>query len=135
VFTRDAFPKWARSRSAVLGRRRRVGVGIAAVPGCGAGPSRSLTIAYSASDPSRPKPMESQLTNTQVQADEVPPDPLCFLLGRDHDGYWIVRETHGLCGGLFANENAATRYAKFESAGRRSTIRLVPDPIELNCSS
>ena len=79
--------------------------------------------------------MESQLTNTKVQADEVPPDPLCFLLGRDHDGYWIVRETHGLCGGLFANENAATRYAKFESAGRRSTIRLVPDTIELNCSS
>jgi len=79
--------------------------------------------------------MESQLTNTKVQAEEVPPDPLCFLLGRDHDGYWIVRETHGLCGGLFANENAATRFAKFESAGRRSTIRLVPDPLELNCSS
>jgi hypothetical protein len=75
------------------------------------------------------------LTNTKVQPDELPSDPLCFLLGRDHDGYWIVRETQGLCGGVFANENAATRYAKFESAGRRSTIRLVPDPIELNCSS
>jgi hypothetical protein len=83
---------------------------------------------------SRPKPMECQLSNTKVQADEVPSEPLCFLLGRDHDGHWIVRETHGLCGGLFANENAATRYAKFESAGRRITIRLVPDTIELNCS-
>jgi hypothetical protein len=79
--------------------------------------------------------MESQLFATNMQESEVPSEPLCFLLGRDHDGYWIVRETHGLCGGLFANENAATRYAKSESAGRRSTIRLVPDPIELNCSS
>ncbi len=79
--------------------------------------------------------MERDLTSTTFQADEVPSEPLCFLLGRDREGYWIVRETHGLCGGLFADENAATRYAKFESAGRRSTIRLVRDPIALNCSS
>ena len=79
--------------------------------------------------------MESQLSMPMLQECESPLEPLCFLLGRDHDGHWIVRETHGLCGGVFANENAATRYAKFESAGRRSTIRLIPDLIELNCSS
>ena len=78
---------------------------------------------------------ESQLFDSNAKESEDPSEPISFLLGRDHDGYWIVRETNGLCGGLFANENAATRYAKFESAGRRSTIRLVPDPIELNCSS
>jgi hypothetical protein len=79
--------------------------------------------------------MESELSNTNVQENEARSEPLCFLLGRDRDGYWVVQETHGLCGGVFANENAATRYAKFESAGRGSAIRLIPDPIELNCSS
>jgi hypothetical protein len=80
--------------------------------------------------------MESPLFDTNAQESEVPPEPLSFLLGRDHEGHWIVQETHDLCGGVFANENAATRYAKFESAGRRgSTIRLIPEPIELNCSS
>jgi hypothetical protein len=60
---------------------------------------------------------------------------LCFALGRDHDGHWVVQEEHGLCGGVFTSENAATRYAEFESAGRGSIIHIIPDPIELNCSS
>ena len=67
--------------------------------------------------------------------EETPPEPLCFVLGRDHVGCWIVQETHGLCGGLFASRDAAISYAKFESADRPSVIRLSPDPIELNCSS
>ena len=64
-----------------------------------------------------------------------PPEPLDFVLGRDHGGHWIVQETYGLCGGLFASKDAAISYAKFESADRKSVIRLAPDPIELNCSS
>jgi hypothetical protein len=79
--------------------------------------------------------MESRLFDTRVSEIEVPCDPLCFTLGRDHDGLWIVQEAHGRCGGLFTSENAATRYAKFESAGRGSVIRVIPDPIELNCST
>ncbi len=66
---------------------------------------------------------------------QVPSKPLCFVLGRDHGGCWIVQETNGLCGGLFASEKAAVRYVKSEGAGRESVIRLVSDPIELNCSS
>jgi hypothetical protein len=79
--------------------------------------------------------MESILFDANIPEEEVPPEPLCFELGRDQGGHWIVRETNGLCGGLFASEKAAVSYAKFESARRGSVIRLVSDPIELNCSS
>ena len=84
--------------------------------------------------------MESLLFNTSIEEREAPseplsPEPLSFVLGRDHGGHWIVQETHGLCGGLFASKDAAISYARFESADRKSVIRLTPDPIELNCSS
>ncbi len=79
--------------------------------------------------------MENSLFDADAQEKEVPPEPLSFMLGRDHGGHWVVQEANGLCGGLFASENAAIRYAKFESAGRGSVIRFIPDPIELNCSS
>jgi len=79
--------------------------------------------------------METTLFDVNIPEEEVPPEPLCFVLGRDHGGHWIVQETNGLCGGLFASEKAAVSYAKFESAGRKSVIRLISDPIELNCSS
>lgn len=78
--------------------------------------------------------MERLLLNTSMEPEEAPPEPLCFILGRDQGGRWIVQETHGLCGGLFASKDAAIRFAKFESADRESVIRLAPDPIELNCS-
>ena len=64
-----------------------------------------------------------------------PPEPLDFVLGRDHGGHWIVQETHGLCGGLFASRDAAIGYARFEGAERDSVIRMTSDPIELKFSS
>jgi hypothetical protein len=82
--------------------------------------------------------MESSLFDAPLQQEapeEVPPEPLCFVLGRDRGGHWIVQESHGLCGGLFASKDAAVAYAKFESADRPSVIRLSTEPIELNCSS
>jgi|HubBroStandDraft_1064217.scaffolds.fasta_scaffold436614_1 hypothetical protein len=89
---------------------------------------------------SRRSTMESLLFKTSVEEKEAPPEPLSpeplsFVLGRDHSGHWIVQETHGRCGGLFASKDAAISYARFESADRESVIRLTPDPIELNCSS
>ena len=65
---------------------------------------------------------------------EIPPEPLSFVLGRDHGGHWIVQEANGLCGGLFDSESAAICYAKSESAGRGTVIRFISDPIELHCS-
>ena len=79
--------------------------------------------------------MEIILFDANIPEEEVPPEPVCFVLGRDHGGHWIVQEANGRCGGLFASEKAAVSYAKFESAGRKSVIRLISDPIELNCSS
>jgi hypothetical protein len=64
-----------------------------------------------------------------------PPEPLSFVLGRDRGGCWIVQETHGLCGGLFASRDAAIGYARFESADRESVIRITPYPVELKFSS
>jgi hypothetical protein len=82
--------------------------------------------------------MENRLFNPgleQEAPEEAPPEPLCFVLGRDHGGCWIVQESHGICGGLFASKSAAISYAKFESADRPSVVRLSTEPIELNCSS
>jgi hypothetical protein len=79
--------------------------------------------------------MESLLSDTRFEYEEAPPEPLCFVLGRDHGGHWIVQEAHGLCGGLFASKDAAISYAKFESADRERIICLDPDPVELKFSS
>jgi hypothetical protein len=79
--------------------------------------------------------MEKRLFDTNAEENEVPPEPLSFVLGRDHGGHWIVQEAHGLCGGLFASENDAIRYAKSESGGRGTVIRFLPNPIELKCWS
>lgn len=65
--------------------------------------------------------------------DDAPSEPLCFRLGRDHEGHWVVQEEHGLYGGLFVSEIAAIRYAKFESANRGAVFEIAAGPIELNC--
>jgi hypothetical protein len=79
--------------------------------------------------------MESRLFEPNAEENEVPSEPLSFVLGRDGGGRWIVQEAHGLCGGLFASQDAAIRYAKSEAAERGGVIRLVPDRIELKCRS
>lgn len=53
-------------------------------------------------------------------------EPLSLLVGRDSDNHWIVVETHGLCGGIFADQAAALRYAREESGGHPEAIRIVP---------
>src|ERR1700676_4667960 len=86
-------------------------------------------IARSARDPA-PLMMERLLSNT-IRESKEPPEPLSFVLGRDRGGHWIVQEAHGLCGGLFANKDAALRYAKSECAEGEARIRLSPEAIEL----
>ena len=82
--------------------------------------------------------MENALFNPGVKLEaskEPSPEPLCLLLGRDRDGRWIIQESHGLFGGVFASRDAAIAYGKFESADRPSLIRLAGEPIELKWSS
>ena len=81
--------------------------------------------------------MENALFNhgVKLEGSKKPPEPLCLLLGRDREGRWIIQESHGLFGGLFASKDAAIAYGKFESADRPSLIRLAAEPIDLDWSS
>ena len=64
-----------------------------------------------------------------------PPEPLEFTLGRDHGGHWVVRESHGLCGGLFASRDAAIRFIRAENADRSRFLRVARAPLELDFAS
>lgn len=55
-----------------------------------------------------------------------------YLVGRDDEGHWIVRDTFGLAGGLFVDKTAALRFASFETDHRPNAIVLVPDHIKLS---
>jgi hypothetical protein len=54
------------------------------------------------------------------------PEPaVSFLVGRDDHDHWIAVETHGLCGGIFADEAAALRFARAESGRRPGAVRSI----------
>ncbi len=54
------------------------------------------------------------------------PEPaVSFLVGRDDHNHWIAVETHGLCGGIFADEAAALRFARAESGRRPGAVRCI----------
>lgn len=49
----------------------------------------------------------------------------CLVVGRDRAGHWLVREIHGLLGGIFISHEAALRFARQEgSTLPGATIRL-----------
>ena len=64
-------------------------------------------------------------------ASEPPSSLLNFIIGQDRAGSWVVRETHGLGGGIFASRDAALRYAEFECDHRPGAVRLTTQPLEL----
>lgn len=72
--------------------------------------------------------MLSETTETQHHT------ALDFMLGRDREGHWVVRESHGLCGGLFASKDDAIRYARSEGTAETNTIRIVPEGEEIDFS-
>jgi hypothetical protein len=49
-----------------------------------------------------------------------------FVIGQDKYDHWIVMETKGRCGGFFASQEEALRYAKRESNGHPELVRFVP---------
>jgi hypothetical protein len=55
-----------------------------------------------------------------------------YLVGRDAEGHWIVRDARGLVGGLFADRDAAIRFAEFETDHRPDAVVFVPERIALN---
>ena len=67
-----------------------------------------------------------------------PPSPsLCsttslFLIGRDRERHWVVRDLQGLRGGLFVDRVAALKYALFENGNRPQAVVMVPGVLELD---
>jgi len=59
-------------------------------------------------------------------------EPPSLIVGRDDENHWVVVEAHGRCGGIFATEAAAVRYAREESRGRPGAVFSAPQPVALN---
>jgi hypothetical protein len=53
-----------------------------------------------------------------------------FLVGRDRQAGWVVIETHGRCGGLFCDAEAALRFAKEASEGHVEAIEFAKGPLD-----
>ena len=70
------------------------------------------------------------MLSSRSEGNEASSEPLCFQLGRDTVGRWVVQEQHGRYGGLFVSEFEAIRYAKFEAANRGAVFEVVAEPIE-----
>jgi hypothetical protein len=57
-----------------------------------------------------------------------PPSPRSrFLVGRDAQGCWVVRDRKGLVGGLFADREAAVHFAMVESDRVPGAVSCAPD--------
>lgn len=52
--------------------------------------------------------------------------PARFTVGRDHHGWWVVRDDAGLVGGLFCTQEAALHFAQDECARSASALRIAP---------
>ena len=68
---------------------------------------------------------------------EPPSASLCsttplFLIGRDREGHWVVRDVQGLRGGLFVDRTEALKYALFENGNRPQAVVMVPEFLELD---
>jgi hypothetical protein len=66
-----------------------------------------------------------------------PPSPTAhsktplFLIGRDREGHWVVRDLQGRRGGLFVGRIEALKYALFENGNRPQAVVMVPGVLEL----
>ena len=58
-----------------------------------------------------------------------------FLIGRDREGHWVVRDLKGLRGGLFVGRSEALKYALFENGNRPQAVVMVPGILELDMNA
>jgi hypothetical protein len=56
----------------------------------------------------------------------------CLFIGRDRSGRWIVKDARSLCGGLFANQTEAIRFAMSECQRRPQSVIMLPDGLEFD---
>ena len=55
-----------------------------------------------------------------------------LYIGRDRFGRWVVRDAECLCGGLFANQTEAIRFAMYECQRRPQSVIMLPNGLELD---
>jgi hypothetical protein len=55
-----------------------------------------------------------------------------WLVGRDKDGRWIVRDQAGLNGGIFINRAAALHFALLENGHGPEAAIMMPGVLELD---
>lgn len=55
----------------------------------------------------------------------------CFLLGRNSEGVWVIREAAGRRAGLFKTREAAIKFARDESPDGNFTILHQPQGLQL----
>jgi hypothetical protein len=55
-----------------------------------------------------------------------------YVIGRNSQGNWVVRDRSGLRGGLFIDRTEALRFALFENGRRRQAVVMVPGIFELD---
>jgi hypothetical protein len=58
----------------------------------------------------------------------------CLYIGQDRFGRWVVRDAQRLCGGLFANQTEAIRFAMYECQRRPQSVIMLPNGLELDGS-
>jgi hypothetical protein len=79
---------------------------------------------------------QPDLSTFETSQDPEPsPRPPLLFIGRNGRGQWVVRDLHGLRGGLFVSHAEATRFAMFESGRCSQAIIMVPGLLELDMSA
>jgi hypothetical protein len=63
-----------------------------------------------------------------VLSDSIP----LFYIGRNQEGFWVVREAEGQIGGLFLLRCSALRFARQKSLPAGCATMFVTEPLELN---
>jgi hypothetical protein len=60
----------------------------------------------------------------------APADGMHYIVGRDGSDHWVVMETQGLCGGLFADQATALRFTRDESRGRPFDVEIARNRLD-----
>jgi hypothetical protein len=66
-----------------------------------------------------------------VLSDAIP----LFFIGRNHNGFWVARDSIGRCGGLFLFRWSAVRFARRNGLSGGGGTMLVEHPIELDLAN
>jgi hypothetical protein len=69
-----------------------------------------------------------QRPDATVISDSIP----LFYIGRNRNGFWVVREAEGRIGGLFLLKSSALRFARQNSRPAGCATMFVTEPLELN---